>query len=48
MISFMADVIGIRDDMFLGEGHKYMTEVADSLEESYGHGVLLQKPLQLI
>ncbi len=23
MVSFMADVIGIRDDMFIGEGHKY-------------------------
>ena len=22
MVSFMADVIGIRDDMFIGEGHK--------------------------
>jgi ornithine carbamoyltransferase len=24
MMSFLAEVIGIRDDMFLGEGHKYM------------------------
>ena len=23
MISFMADVIGIRDDMYIGKGHKY-------------------------
>ena len=23
MVSFMADVIGIRDDMFIEEGHKY-------------------------
>ena len=27
MISFMADVIGIRDDMFIGKGHTYMKEV---------------------
>ena len=27
MISFLAEAIGIRDDIFLGEGHKYMTEV---------------------
>ena len=29
MVSFMADVIGIRDDMFIGEGHKY--QMADML-----------------
>ena len=27
MISFMAEVIGIRDDMYLGEGNTYMREV---------------------
>ena len=27
MISFLTDIIGIRDDMFLGEGHTYMKEV---------------------
>ncbi|HAK44671.1 MAG TPA: knotted carbamoyltransferase YgeW, partial [Spirochaeta sp.] len=27
MISFLSDFIGIRDDMFIGEGHKYMLEV---------------------
>ena len=26
MVSFMADVIGIRDDMYIGEGHAYMHE----------------------
>jgi len=29
MISFMADVIGIRDDMYIGKGHTYMTEFAE-------------------
>ena len=33
MISFLAEVIGIRDDMFLGEGNKYMREVGDALTE---------------
>ena len=28
MISFMADVIGIRDDMYIGKGNTYMREVA--------------------
>ncbi|HXE71684.1 MAG TPA: knotted carbamoyltransferase YgeW [Candidatus Nitrosotenuis sp.] len=40
MISFFTEVIGIRDDMFLGYGHRYMSEVARSIEESHGQGVL--------
>ena len=44
MIGFLTEVVGIRDDMFLGEGHKYMVEVAASLEESHREGVLLQRP----
>jgi knotted carbamoyltransferase YgeW len=44
MISFLTEVIGIRDDMFLGEGHKYMTQVSDALCESSMQGVLLQRP----
>ena len=35
MVSFMADVIGIRDDMFIGEGHKYQKTFIDALEEGY-------------
>ena len=27
----MADVIGIRDDMYIGKGNAYMHEVADSV-----------------
>ncbi len=30
--------------MFLGEGHKYMTQVSDALCESSQRGVLLQRP----
>lgn len=44
MISFMADIIGIRDDMYIGCGNAYMREVADALDAGYGAGVLEQRP----
>ena len=44
MISFMADVIGIRDDMYIGKGNAYMHEVADSVEAGHKDGVLEQSP----
>src|SRR5215468_747218 len=44
MISFLAEAIGIRDDIFLGEGHKYMTEVAAAVEEGFKEEVLPQRP----
>jgi len=44
MISFMADVIGIRDDMYIGEGHSYMKEVAASVEAGFREGILEQRP----
>ncbi len=44
MVSFMADVIGVRDDMYIGEGHKYQKEVIASVDESYKDGILNQKP----
>jgi len=44
MISFMADVIGIRDDMFIGKGNTYMREVAQSVQSGYEDGVLNQRP----
>ncbi len=44
MISFMADVVGIRDDMYIGKGHTYQKEVSDALKEGYEDGVLEQKP----
>ncbi|MDR2825709.1 MAG: knotted carbamoyltransferase YgeW [Deltaproteobacteria bacterium] len=44
MVSFMAETIGIRDDMFIGKGNAYMREVSASLEESYRSGVLEQRP----
>ena len=44
MISFMADVIGIRDDMYIGKGNAYMHEVSRSVREGYRDGVLEQIP----
>ncbi len=44
MISFMADVIGIRDDMYIGKGHTYMQQVAAAVEDGYREGVLEQRP----
>lgn len=44
MISFMADVIGIRDDMYIGKGHKYMKDFAEYVKEGYEDGVLEQRP----
>jgi len=44
MISFMAEVIGIRDDMYIGKGHTYMVEVADAVEQGFKDGVLEQRP----
>ena len=44
MVSFMADVIGIRDDMYIGKGNAYMHQVVDAVTEGYRSGVLEQKP----
>ncbi len=44
MISFLSDFIGIRDDMFLGEGNKYMREVGIALDEGFRNGVLHVRP----
>lgn len=44
MISFLAEVIGIRDDMFLGEGNRYMREVGAALTEGAEAGVLHRRP----
>lgn len=44
MISFMADVIGIRDDMYIGKGNTYMREVALAVEEGNKDGILEQRP----
>jgi knotted carbamoyltransferase YgeW len=45
MVSFMAEVIGIRDDMYIGKGNAYMREVSRALEEGRREGVLEQRPM---
>ena len=44
MISFMADVIGIRDDMYIGQGNTYMREVAQAVKQGHADLVLEQRP----
>jgi len=44
MISFLSEVIGIRDDMYLGAGETYMREVGDALTDGFKQGVLPQRP----
>lgn len=44
MISFMADVIGIRDDMYIGKGNTYMRDVSGFVKKGYEDGVLEQRP----
>ena len=44
MISFLSDIIGIRDDMFLGAGNAYMREVGAALDEAFADGVLPRRP----
>lgn len=44
MVSFMAETVGIRDDMYIGKGNAYMREVSAALEEGFRDGVLEQRP----
>lgn len=44
MISFLTEVIGIRDDMYLGAGNAYMREVGEALDGGFKDGVLPQRP----
>ncbi len=44
MISFLTEVIGIRDDMYLGYGHTYMKEVSAAVQEGHAQGVLPRLP----
>jgi knotted carbamoyltransferase YgeW len=45
MISFLTEVIGIRDDMYLGAGHTYMQRVSEAVREGHREGVLPQIPV---
>ena len=44
MISFMADIIGIRDDMYIGKGNTYMRNVSEYVKQGHSEGVLEQRP----
>jgi len=44
MVSFMADIIGIRDDMYIGKGNTYMRNVSDYVKQGHSEGVLEQRP----
>lgn len=44
MISFLSEVIGIRDSLFLGRGKAYMREVAASVDGGFHEGVLNCRP----
>jgi knotted carbamoyltransferase YgeW len=47
MVSFLTEVVGIRDDIYLGEGHKYMAEFAAALEDAHRQGVIQHRPAVL-
>lgn len=44
MISFGTEAIGIRDDLFLGVGNRYMQEVAAALDAGFSEGSLHRRP----
>ncbi len=44
MISFLTEIIGIRDDMYLGYGNTYMKEVSEAVREGHREGVLPRIP----
>jgi len=45
MISFLTEAIGIRDDIFLGEGDRFQREVAQALDDAVAAGVLPGRPV---
>jgi knotted carbamoyltransferase YgeW len=45
MVSFLSEVIGIRDDMYLGKGQAFMREVAAALTQAADDGVLASRPM---
>ncbi|WP_372369940.1 knotted carbamoyltransferase YgeW [Candidatus Uabimicrobium sp. HlEnr_7] len=44
MVSFLTRTIGIRDDIYLGIGHKYISEVAKFVQQGFDEGVLHNRP----
>jgi knotted carbamoyltransferase YgeW len=45
MLSFLTEAIGIRDDVFLGQGHGYMLQVSEAVREGHREGVLPVRPM---
>jgi knotted carbamoyltransferase YgeW len=44
MIAFGTEVIGIRDDIYLGEGHRFMEEVSAAVGEAHREGAIASRP----
>lgn len=44
MLSFLTEVVGIRDDIFLHEGHKYQETFAEAVQEGFDKGILHKRP----
>lgn len=44
MISFLTEVIGIRDDMYPGLGDSYQREIITAVQYGYKNGILANKP----
>ncbi len=44
MISFLTEVIGIRDDMYPGLGDKYQREIISAVKYGYENGILAKLP----
>jgi len=44
MISFFTDIVGIRDDMYIGLGNSYMRAFGEALDDGFENGVLEQRP----
>lgn len=44
MLSFLTEVVGIRDDMYLGAGDTYQRNFAKAVQEGFDEGILHQRP----
>ncbi len=44
MISFFTDIVGIRDDKYIGIGNDYMRKFGKALDDGFENGVLEQRP----
>lgn len=44
MVSFMTEIIGIRDDLYIGKGNAYMHQISDAVRAASQDGVLEQRP----